>query len=90
MSKWLPFINELIKSQGLTITVILVITGFLMYDKHQTDTRNLQRIDHLESEIKELNEWRITQLTDERGLLLDALRENTLVLSDIKLVISKK
>lgn len=76
--------NEIVKSQGITVAVVLVLAAALMYDKHQTDQRNVERIHYLEVEIRNLNQWRIDQLTGDRETLIQVIQENTNILREVK------
>lgn len=88
-NKLIATMNDLIRSQGLTIVVVLLISGYLLHDKQMTDQYTRTELHSLREQVDELQEWRVNHLKIDKQLLIDRLNENTEILKRVNQKLKK-
>lgn len=79
----IPFINDVAKSQGMAIAVLLVFTAWFTYTDYIARADQYRKIQALERRIEDCNEQQILLLQEERKELINVINEVSNVLVDI-------
>ena len=80
----IPAINELVKSQGLSVVLLMCVSAWFAYDNYNYRIKMEIKYNDLQTEVMSCNDRIIEIYREERETMLQTIDKNTTVLDRIE------
>lgn len=80
----IPAINELVKSQGLSVVLMMAVSAWFAYDSYNYRMKMEAQYNELQTEVRSCNDRIIEIYREERETMLQTIDKNTTVLDRIE------
>lgn len=84
VEKYYPIINDFVKSQGLSITIVLLLAAWFGYDNYQYRNKLEKEYIKLQAEVKDCNTRILILYEKDRADMMEIIDRNTEMLDRIE------